>query len=85
MASQRTAIVVARPGGTNAPAGRVDDFLDHFAAQEAERRISTRPAPLSVDEHAEHRKQLEGVFFVRPNYSKSTRINVGGMQGKWQR
>ncbi|KAH7217565.1 hypothetical protein BKA60DRAFT_571817 [Fusarium oxysporum] len=85
MAPQRTSMVVARPAGADIARNHVGDSLDHFAAQELEKRTSTRPAPLSVEEHAEHRKQLEGVRFIIPRYADQTEINIGGIQAKWER
>lgn len=81
----QTTLVAARSGGTNAPPSNTSDFLNHFAAQEQERRISKRPEPLSVEEHAEHCKQLQSIRFVRPSLSDLTWINIGVVQGKWMR
>lgn len=67
--------------GTNSHA----DFLNFVSSRRALKGSRQRPAPLSAQEHAAHRKQLQGVHFIKPKYSDEHEINVAGICGKWKR
>lgn len=43
------------------------------------------PAPLYAEEHAAHRKQLQGVRSIKLKYSDKHEINVTGIFSKWKR
>ncbi|KAJ5681616.1 FluG domain-containing protein [Penicillium maclennaniae] len=58
------------------------DFLSHVAAL---KQVTNRPAPLSVDQHAAHRKKMEDVRYIKPKYALETQINISTIQRKWQR
>lgn len=55
------------------------DFLERLIARE--NRAVQRPAPLSVEEHAAHRKTLAGVRFIKPRFAQKIEINVGVIFG----
>ena len=61
------------------------DFLGHLAAQAVLNPGVKRPAPLSVEQHAAHRRQMENVVYIKPKYAAETEINIGGIFGKWKR
>jgi hypothetical protein len=65
--------------------GHHADFLNHVVTQETQARASNRPVRLTVQQHAAHRKTLEGVRFIKPKYAAETEINVIGIFGKWKR
>lgn len=74
------------------PNGRLDggpeghrDFLNRVASRRQLDNTPQRPLPLSAEEHAAHRKQLEGLKFVQPKFSDEQEINLTGMFGKWKR
>jgi len=71
-----------RPDG--GPDGH-DEFLNQMASRKQLDSESQRPAPLSAEEHAAHRKQLAGVEFVQPKFSDEHEINLTGIFGKWKR
>jgi len=71
-----------RPGG--GPDGH-REFLNRFTSRQQPNSISQRPAPLSAEEHAAHRKQLEDTEFVQPKFSDEHKINLTGIFGKWKR
>lgn len=50
-------------------------FLNQFACRKSN-SATQRPSPLSAEEHAAHRKQLEGIHFVQPKFSTEHEINV---------
>jgi hypothetical protein len=58
------------------------DFLSHIAAL---KRVAKWPAPLSVEQHAAHRKKMEDVIYIKPKYVLETQINISVIQRKWQR
>ncbi|RYP03294.1 hypothetical protein DL764_005235 [Monosporascus ibericus] len=59
-------------------------FLNQFACRKSN-SATQRPSPLSAEEHAAHRKQLEGIHFVQSKFSAEHEINVTGIFGKWKR
>ncbi|KAH8768366.1 FluG domain-containing protein [Diaporthe sp. PMI_573] len=77
---------------TTRPRSRVTGLLDHdadflkrVAAREGQARLTTGPTPLTVEQHAKHRKTMEGVRFIKPKYANETEVNVSGIFGKWKR
>lgn len=81
MASRRCT-AARRPGANGPPDNNHADFLNLVAEREADGRVSNRPLPLSVEEHAAHRKRLESVRFIKPKFADETEINMSGMLGK---
>ncbi|EEY22890.1 conserved hypothetical protein [Verticillium alfalfae VaMs.102] len=81
MASRRCT-AARRPGANGPPDNNHADFLNLVAQREADGRVSNRPLPLSVEEHAAHRKRLESVRFIKPKFADETEINMSGMLGK---
>ncbi|KAI0120736.1 hypothetical protein BJ170DRAFT_704700 [Xylariales sp. AK1849] len=79
-----TTIAIHRRPRTNGPPDHTD-FLKRVATREANNRVANRPNPLSAEEHAAHRKQLERVQYIKPKYAAETEINVTGIFGKWKR
>ena len=71
-----------RPDG--GPDGH-DEFLNQMASRKQLDSESQRPAPLSAEEHATHRKQLAGVEFVQPKFLDKHEINLTGIFRKWKR
>ncbi|KAK3389614.1 FluG domain-containing protein [Podospora didyma] len=71
--------------GSNGVLGHHTDFLKRVADREKNARVSKQPPPLSVKQHAAHRKKMSGVRFIRPRYAAETQINVSGIFGKWKR
>lgn len=74
------------------PRSRVTGLLDHdanflnrIATQEGQARLTTGPTPLTVEQHAKHRRTMEGVRFIKPKYANETEVNVSGIFGKWKR
>ncbi|KAH7354509.1 FluG domain-containing protein [Plectosphaerella cucumerina] len=61
------------------------DFLAQLAQRESRGRVAKRPPALSAEEHAENRKRLRRVTFVKPVYADETQINVAGIFRKWKR
>ncbi|KAK3371955.1 FluG domain-containing protein [Podospora didyma] len=69
----------------NGVLGHHADFLKRVADRETNARVSKQPPPLSVKQHAAHRKKMTGVRFIKPKYAAETQINVSGIYGKWKR
>ncbi|KAL4404040.1 FluG domain-containing protein [Colletotrichum abscissum] len=61
------------------------DFLKRFTDQETQRRIANQPKPFSAEEHADLRKQLKNVNFIKPRYADETEINIAVVCRKWKR
>ncbi|KAK1656904.1 hypothetical protein BDP55DRAFT_687623 [Colletotrichum godetiae] len=61
------------------------DFLKRFTDQETQRRIANQPKPFSAQEHADLRKQLKNVNFIKPRYADETEINIAVVCRKWKR
>lgn len=61
------------------------DFLNRLAAREEQARVAERPMPLTAQQHAKHRKKMEGVSFIKPRYAAETEVNVSGIFAKWKR
>ena len=78
-------IAIRQRSGRNGIAGHHADFIKQVASREADALTSKRPTPLSVEQHAAHRKQLQDVRFFKPKYAAETKINIAGICGKWQR
>ena len=61
------------------------DFLKRVAAREGQAHVTKRPTPLTVQQHAKHRRTMESVCFIKPRYAAETEVNVSGIFGKWKR
>jgi hypothetical protein len=59
------------------------DFLQRVATQERKRRAK-RPT-LTAQQHAQHRKTLKDVRYIKPRLAHETKVNVSGIFGKWTR
>ncbi|TIC97035.1 hypothetical protein CH35J_007397 [Colletotrichum higginsianum] len=56
-----------------------------FTDQGAQRRIANQPKPFSAEEHADLRKQLRNVNFIKPRFADETEINIAVVCRKWKR
>lgn len=79
----RTLAVPVRSKAAIVPPEYHADFLKRFVAKQ--NRVAKQPAPLSVEEHAAHRKKLARVCFIKPKFANGTEINIGVVFGKWKR
>ncbi|KAH7121977.1 FluG domain-containing protein [Dactylonectria estremocensis] len=59
--------------------------IQQLPYRQALKSTTQRPAPLSAQEHAAHRKQLQGIHFIKPKYSDEYEINLAGIFRKWKR
>ena len=80
--SKNTSVYQAGPNGASDIHVGV---LAQVAQRESLSRVANRPAPLSAEAHAENRKRLRRVTFVKPFYADETEIKVAGLWKKWER
>lgn len=68
-------------------ADRNAEFVRQFTAKrrEADKRIARQAKPLTADQRAALRKQLENVHFLQPAYADATKVNVANVLRKWKR
>ena len=65
-------------------ADRNAEFVRQFTAKqrEADERIAKQAKPLTADQRAALRKQLENVRFLQPAYADATKLNVANILRK---
>lgn len=52
------------------------DFLSYRATQGVLNLGVERPSPLSVEQHAAHRRKMENILYIKRKYAAETEINV---------